>query len=86
MSKGSRQRSTDRDRFSAGYDRIFGGDMDKYEKFTPNVPIERDSAGRDVQVVDGETRVLYPPHAELANDLRRQGMNDNDVRAWLDMV
>ena len=57
-----------------------------YVKFTPNVPIQRDDEGRDIQVVDGKVCVLYPPDVSLIRDLRSQGMPDEDIRSWLDMT
>ena len=56
-----------------------------YEKFTPNIQIQQDDSGRDIQIVDGETRVLYPPDVAEIMDLRAQGMPDDEIRDWLDM-
>jgi hypothetical protein len=57
----------------------------KYVKFTPNVPIQRDDKGRDIQVVDGKVCVLYPPDVSEIKSLQSQGMPDDEIRDWLDM-
>ena len=58
---------------------------DKYEFFTPGVPIQYEGA-KAIQIVDGQKRVLYPPNVPIIKKLQREGMSDEDIAGWLDMM
>ncbi len=58
---------------------------DKYEFFTPGVPIQYEGA-KAIQRVDGQKRVLYPPNVPIITKLQRDGMSDEDIAGWLDMM
>jgi len=55
-------------------------------EFTPGLPICRNSKGQDVQLVDGKEQPLYPPDVAEINHWRKEGMPDEDIREWLNMV
>ena len=59
--------------------------VDKYEVFTPGVPIEYEGA-KAIQIVDGKKRVLYPPDVPEIVAMQQGGMSDEDIAAWMAMV
>jgi len=58
---------------------------DKYEFFTPGVPIQYEGA-KAIQIVDGQKRVLYPSDVPTIEKLQKGGMSDEDIAGWLDMM